>query len=80
MQADRNGSVPSRRAMRQTIHRQIHKAYIDGFSSHLNAVKKSPKLLEWVLKKDYFNCKLPVVWAHNEKKDIDHSSGRECQQ
>jgi glucosyl-dolichyl phosphate glucuronosyltransferase len=43
------------------IHRRIHKAYIDGFNFLLNAVKKSLKLLEWVLKKDYFDYKLPDV-------------------
>ena len=61
MHAYRNGSVPFRRAMRQTIYRQIHKAYIDGFNFHLNSVKQSPKLLEWVLKKDYFDYKLPEI-------------------
>ncbi|MCG2721189.1 MAG: hypothetical protein L6290_04115 [Thermodesulfovibrionales bacterium] len=43
------------------IHARIHKAYIDGFNFHLNAVKKSPKLLEWVLKKYYFDYKLPDI-------------------
>jgi glucosyl-dolichyl phosphate glucuronosyltransferase len=43
------------------IYRRIHKAYIDGFNFHLTSVKKSQKLLEWVLKEDYFDYKLPDI-------------------
>jgi hypothetical protein len=40
---------------------RIHKAHLDGFNFHLNAVKKSPKLLEWVLRKDFFDYKRPEI-------------------
>jgi hypothetical protein len=36
------------------------KLYRDrGYQFHQNEVKKDPKLLQWVLKKDYFNYKIP---------------------
>jgi len=49
--------VPSHDELQNTI----NKGHTDGFNFHQDAVKKSPKLLEWVLKKDYFDCKLPDV-------------------
>lgn len=39
----------------------INKGHTDGFNFHQDAVKNSPKLLEWVLKKDYFDYKLPDI-------------------
>jgi len=43
------------------IKKRDNKAYKAGFSFHQNEVAKNPKLLEWVLKKDYFNYKIPEL-------------------
>ena len=40
---------------------RIHKAYFDGYNFHLNAVRRYPKLLEWVLRENYFDYKLPEL-------------------
>ncbi len=45
---DSSGNLPSELAMKLT------KAEQKGFEEHQNAVNNDPKLLKWVLKKDYF--------------------------
>lgn len=42
-------------------HLQIRRAYIDGYNFHLDAVRQSPRLLQWVLKENYFNYRLPAL-------------------
>lgn len=44
-------------------YRRIHHAYVDGFLFHLKAVRQWPQLLNWVVRKDYFDYKLPVLMA-----------------
>jgi len=38
---------------------RIHQSYADGYLFHNSAVRKSAALLEWVLRRDYFNYQLP---------------------
>jgi glucosyl-dolichyl phosphate glucuronosyltransferase len=45
----------------QFIHQAIRKAYIDGYNFHLSRVKQTPELLNWVLKTDYFDYRLPPL-------------------
>jgi hypothetical protein len=40
----------------------IARAYRDGFEFHQSEVRKDPSLLEWVLKPDYFDYRLPEGW------------------
>ncbi len=53
-------TIPTLRVFNE-YYQQIHKAYVDGYNFHLNAVRKSPILLSWVLKDDYFDYKLPKL-------------------
>jgi glucosyl-dolichyl phosphate glucuronosyltransferase len=41
---------------------QTSRAYAKGFSFHQREVAKDPILLEWVLRKDYWDYKLPNGW------------------
>jgi glycosyltransferase involved in cell wall biosynthesis len=38
------------------------RAYRDGFEFHQTEVRKDPALLDWVLKPDYFDYRLPAGW------------------
>lgn len=38
---------------------KLDKAYREGFQFHQNEVQNDPKLLQWVLKKDFFDYRLP---------------------
>lgn len=51
-------SKPSARGVRQLMH-QAHAA---GYRYHQEKVRQDPKLLEWVLKPDYFDYRLPLGW------------------
>jgi glycosyltransferase involved in cell wall biosynthesis len=42
---------------------RIHQSYADGYLFHNAAVADSPALLEWVLRRDYFDYKLPPLEA-----------------
>lgn len=39
-----------------------NRAYFEGFNFHQHQVRHDPKLLEWVLKSDYFDYRLPEGW------------------
>ncbi len=39
----------------------INKGHTDGFNFHRKAVRADPELLKWVLRKDYFDYKLPEI-------------------
>jgi glycosyltransferase involved in cell wall biosynthesis len=43
------------------LHRRFNKAYRKGYQFHQTAVRKNPKLLEWILKPDYWDYKLPEL-------------------
>lgn len=43
------------------IKERVQKAYRLGYEFHHNAVKQEPLLLEWVLRKDYWDYRLPDV-------------------
>ncbi len=44
---------------KQKLHRRFDKAYRKGYEFHKTAVRNNPKLLDWVLKKDYWDYTLP---------------------
>jgi len=54
-----NDPIIPRHPVYNEIYQRIRKAYVDGYNFHLGMVKKFPKLLEWVTKKDYLDYKLP---------------------
>ena len=43
------------------IEKRINNAYSDGYSFHQEAVRNNKYLLEWVLRDNYFNCKIPKI-------------------
>jgi hypothetical protein len=49
---------PTTEGVRQLMAR----AHFDGVQFHRNEVRRDSKLLEWVLKEDYFNYSLPEGW------------------
>ena len=38
---------------------RFHHSYQKGYQFHQNAVHQNPELLDWILRKDYWNYKLP---------------------
>jgi glucosyl-dolichyl phosphate glucuronosyltransferase len=55
----RPGGPPS-----NTLKERTAKSCKMGFNFHQREVRRDPKLLEWVLKKDYFDFKLPNGWQN----------------
>jgi len=49
-------------APRSGIRRRTAKAYAAGFEFHQEQVRKDPQLLDWVLRKDYWDYRLPAGW------------------
>ncbi|RAM51569.1 MAG: hypothetical protein C6Y22_10940 [Hapalosiphonaceae cyanobacterium JJU2] len=43
------------------LEERFHNAYQKGYQFHQNAVRQNPKLLNWVLKQDYWNYNLPKL-------------------
>jgi len=43
------------------IKRRMEKAYWDGYRFHQNEAARNPAVIDWVLKKDYLNYKLPEL-------------------
>jgi glycosyltransferase involved in cell wall biosynthesis len=55
--------VGAARGVKKTkIQRQVAKAYTAGYRFHQKQVRKDPKLLEWVLRRDYWDYRLPEGW------------------
>ncbi|MBI5882432.1 MAG: glycosyltransferase family 2 protein [Elusimicrobia bacterium] len=48
---------------KQALVERFNRAYREGFEFHQAAVRRSPALLRWVLRKDYLDCKLPRLSA-----------------
>jgi len=44
------------------IHRLMARAYYDGMQFHRKEVRQDPTLLEWVLRDNYFDYRLPAGW------------------
>ena len=44
------------------VQRQVADAYVAGYCFHQEEVRKDPKLLEWVLRRDYWDYRLPEGW------------------
>lgn len=42
------------------LHRNLRTSYQTGYAYHQNQVRESSELLAWVLKPDYFDCRLPM--------------------
>jgi glycosyltransferase involved in cell wall biosynthesis len=38
---------------------KLHQSFINGVNFHRTAIRQNPQLLEWVMKKDYWDYKLP---------------------
>jgi glucosyl-dolichyl phosphate glucuronosyltransferase len=45
-----------------TVRHRTARAYKAGFAFHQEEVSRDPKLLEWVLRKDYWDYRLPEGW------------------
>lgn len=45
----------------EDLQKRVHNAHVDGWYFHQNAIGTSPKLLEWTLKKDYWNYAYPQL-------------------
>ncbi|MCK5174086.1 MAG: sulfotransferase [Planctomycetes bacterium] len=52
-------TLPLEQQRQQVIYREVDNERINGFRFHLESVAKSPELLQWVLREDYFDYKLP---------------------
>jgi len=48
---------PAREALRQ----RFEQAYVRGYEFHQDALRRNPTLIEWILKKDYWDYRLPVL-------------------
>jgi hypothetical protein len=46
----------------ESVRRLIAHAHFDGKQFHWNEVRRYPKLLERVLRDNYFDCNLPEGW------------------
>jgi hypothetical protein len=42
------------------LRHQTRRAYAAGYAFHREEVRRDPKLLEWVLRKDYWDYQVPV--------------------
>ena len=47
-------------------------AHFAGMQFHQNEVRSDPKLLEWVIRPDYFDYRLPEGW----ERYCQHAKGR----
>jgi glycosyltransferase involved in cell wall biosynthesis len=45
---------------RQLLQNSLNQSLIAGINFHQNAIRKNPKLLDWILKADYWDYKLPI--------------------
>ncbi len=54
-------NLPAYDQYKHIIYTRIHNAYVDGFLFHQEAVRKSKTLLEWVLKGNYLDYRLPEL-------------------
>jgi glycosyltransferase involved in cell wall biosynthesis len=52
---------------------RFQQAYKSGYGFHRNAVRKSPKVLKWVLKDDYWDYKLPEIDLNIPKMEFMRS-------
>lgn len=48
-----------RRGRRGDIRRRTDRAFVDGYRYHQREVRRDPALLEWVLRRDYWDWRLP---------------------
>ena len=46
---------------RQLLQNSLKQSLIAGINFHQNVIRKNPKLLDWILKADYWDYKLPVL-------------------
>ena len=44
------------------VRRLMARSHFAGVRFHRNEVRNDPKLLDWVLKEDYFDYRLPYGW------------------
>jgi hypothetical protein len=51
-----------RRPTAEGVHRLMARSRFAGMQFHRNEVRNDPKLLGWVLRKDYFDYRLPDGW------------------
>jgi len=45
---------------KQLLQNKLNQSLIAGINFHQNAIRKNPKLLDWILKVDYWDYKLPI--------------------
>jgi len=54
------GSNPQSEDPYNDIKARVRRAHNDGYQFHQKEVLRDPELLKWVLKKDYWDCRLPI--------------------
>ncbi len=60
---------------REVIDQRLNEAHRAGFDFHQQAVAADPALLAWVLRRDYFDWRLPAVAG--ETRDLEGRMGRQ---
>ena len=51
-----------RRPSAEGVRRLMARSHFAGVQFHRNEVRNDPKLLDWVLREDYFDYRLPDGW------------------
>ncbi len=44
---------------KEALQQRFHTAFLEGYQFHQNAVRQNPEILNWILKSDYWDYKLP---------------------
>ncbi len=44
---------------KEALKQRFHTAFLEGYQFHQNAVRQNPEILNWILKSDYWDYKLP---------------------
>ncbi|MBR8834040.1 MAG: glycosyltransferase family 2 protein [Stigonema ocellatum SAG 48.90 = DSM 106950] len=53
--------IIKRKTEKDLLKARFNRAYLEGYQFHQNAVRKNPALLDWILKDDYWDYKLPDI-------------------
>ncbi|MEP0923561.1 glycosyltransferase [Leptolyngbya sp. ST-U4] len=58
--------IVNRQTEQEMLQQRFYKAYQDGYQFHQSAVREKPELLNWILRKDYWDYKLPEFSATHD--------------
>ena len=51
--------TPNKNVLEKSLRRRFNKALLEGYQFHQNTVCRNPELINWILKEDYWDYKLP---------------------